>query len=133
MGQKGARTCDVVFEECRIPSSWMIGGPKMENQGFKTAMKVLDRGRLTMAATAVGVSERLIKESVKYAATRVQFGKPIGEFQLIQAMLADSKTEAYAARSMVLDAARKKDRGEAISIEASCAKYFATEAVGRIA
>jgi acyl-CoA dehydrogenase len=133
MGQRGAHTSDVIFEECRIPSSCLIGGPKMENQGFKTAMKVLDRGRLTMAATAVGVSERLIRESVRYASTRVQFGKPIGEFQLIQAMLADSKTEAYAARTMVIDAAKKRDRGEAVSMEASCAKYFATESVGRIA
>jgi acyl-CoA dehydrogenase len=133
MGQKGAHTCDVIFEDCRIPASCLIGGPALENQGFKTAMKVLDRGRLTMAATAVAVSERLIREAVRYAANRVQFGKPIAEFQLIQAMLADSRTEAYAARSMVLDAARKRDRGEPVSMESSCAKYFATEAVGRIA
>lgn len=133
MGQHGAHTCDVIFEDCRIPAEWMIGGPPRENLGFKTAMKVLDRGRLTMAATAVGVSERLIRDSVRYAAARVQFGKPIAEFQLIQAMLADSRTEAYAARCMVLDAARRKDAGEAVSQEASCCKYFATEAVGRIA
>jgi acyl-CoA dehydrogenase len=133
MGQRGAHTSDVVFEECRIPAAWLIGGPKMEHQGFKTAMKVLDRGRLTMAATAVAVAERLIQESVRYAASRVQFGRPIGEFQLIQAMLADSRTEAYAARAMVIDAAQKRDRKEPVSVESSCAKYFATEMVGRVA
>jgi acyl-CoA dehydrogenase len=133
MGQHGAHTCDVVFEDCKIPMRWLIGGLARENQGFKTAMKVLDRGRLTMAATAVGISDRLIRDAVKYATTRVQFGKPIAEFQLIQAMIADSKTEAYAARCMVLDAARKRDAGEPVSTESSCCKYFATEAVGRIA
>jgi acyl-CoA dehydrogenase len=133
MGQHGAHSCDVIFEECCIPVSWLIGGPARVNQGFKTAMKVLDRGRLTMAATAVGIAERLIRDSVRYATTRVQFGKPIAEFQLIQAMLADSRAEAYAARCMVLDAAKRRDAGENVSMESSCCKYFATEAVGRIA
>ncbi len=131
MGQKGAHTCDVIFEDCRVPAANIIGGK--EGQGFKTAMKVLDRGRLHISATCVGVSERLIRDSVKYAAERVQFGKPIGEFQLIQAMLADSRAEAYAARCMVLDAARKKDEGRNVSTEAACCKMFASEAVGRIA
>ncbi|KIL99036.1 Butyryl-CoA dehydrogenase [Paramagnetospirillum magnetotacticum MS-1] len=131
MGQKGAHTCDVIFEDVRVPAANIIGG--VEGQGFKTAMKVLDRGRLHISATCVGVSERLIRDSVKYAAERVQFGKPIGEFQLVQAMLADSKTEAYAARCMVLDAARKKDQGINVSTEAACCKMFASEAVGRIA
>ena len=131
MGQKGAHTCDVIFEDCRVPAANIIGG--VEGMGFKTAMKVLDRGRLHISATCVGVSERLIRDSVKYAAERVQFGKPIGEFQLVQAMLADSRMEAYAARCMVLDAARRKDLGENISTEAACCKLFASEAVGRIA
>ena len=131
MGQKGAHTCDVIFEDCRVPAANIIGG--VEGMGFKTAMKVLDRGRLHISATCVGVSERLIRDSVKYAAERVQFGKPIGEFQLVQAMLADSRMEAYAARCMVLDAARRKDQGENISTEAACCKLFASEAVGRIA
>ncbi|WP_096704380.1 acyl-CoA dehydrogenase family protein [Magnetospirillum sp. 15-1] len=131
MGQKGAHTCDVILEDVRVPAANIIGG--VEGQGFKTAMKVLDRGRLHISATCVGVSERLIRDSVKYAAERVQFGKPIGEFQLIQAMLADSRTEAYAARCMVLDAARKKDLGQNVSTEAACCKMFASEAVGRIA
>jgi acyl-CoA dehydrogenase len=131
MGQKGAHTCDVILEDVRVPAANIIGG--VEGQGFKTAMKVLDRGRLHISATCVGVSERLIRDSVKYAAERVQFGKPIGEFQLVQAMLADSRTEAYAARCMVLDAARKKDEGQNVSTEAACCKMFASEAVGRIA
>jgi acyl-CoA dehydrogenase len=131
MGQKGAHTSDVILDDVRVPAANIIGG--REGQGFKTAMKVLDRGRLHISATCVGVAERLIRDSVRYAAERVQFGKPIGEFQLVQAMLADSRTEAYAARCMVLDAARRKDAGENISTEAACAKLFASEMVGRVA
>ncbi|UEM22889.1 acyl-CoA dehydrogenase family protein [Skermanella mucosa] len=131
MGQKGSHTADVIFEDCRVPASAIIGG--REGQGFKTAMKVLDRGRLHIAAVCVGVSERLIRDSLRYAMERQQFGKPISDFQLIQAMLADSKAESYAARCMVLDAARRKDAGEVVSTEASCCKLFASEMVGRVA
>jgi acyl-CoA dehydrogenase len=131
MGQRGAHTCDVIFEDCHLPADALLGGK--EGQGFKTAMKVLDRGRLHIAAVCVGVAERLIRDSIRYARERVQFGEPIGNFQLVQAMLADSRTEAYAARSMVLDAARRKDAGENIATEASCCKYFASEMVGRVA
>lgn len=131
MGQRGAHTCDVIFEDCHVPADALLGGK--EGQGFKTAMKVLDRGRLHIAAVCVGVAERLLRDSVRYAKERHQFGEPIGNFQLVQAMLADSRTEAYAARAMVLDAARRKDAGEAVATEASCCKYFASEMVGRIA
>src|SRR5690625_5104118 len=131
MGQQGAHTCDVIFEDCRVPASQVIGG--MEGQGFKTAMKVLDRGRLHIAAVCVGVAERLIADSLAYAKERKQFGKTIGEFQLVQAMLADSRTEAYAARCMVLDAAARRDRGQNVSTEASCCKLFCSEMVGRVA
>jgi acyl-CoA dehydrogenase len=131
MGQKGAHTCDVVFEDCRVPAGQIIGG--REGQGFKTAMKVLDRGRLHISAVCVGVAERLIQDSLAYAISRKQFGQPIAEFQLVQAMLADSRTEAYAARCMVMEAARAKDRGENVGTEASCCKYFASEMVGRVA
>src|SRR3546814_4213520 len=79
------------------------------------------------------MAERLIDEALKYAMERKQFGQPIAEFQLIQAMLADSKTEAYAARCMVLDAARKRDAGHSVPMEAACCKYFASEMVGRVA
>ncbi|MGE4280121.1 MAG: acyl-CoA dehydrogenase family protein [Magnetospirillum sp.] len=131
MGQKGSHTCDVIFDDCRVPAANIIGG--VPGQGFKTAMKVLDRGRLHIAAVCVGVSERLIEEALKYASERKQFGKAIGEFQLIQAMLADSRTEAYAARCMVMDAARRKDAGQNVSTEAACCKLFASEMVGRVA
>jgi Acyl-CoA dehydrogenases len=131
MGQKGAHTCDIIFENCRVHKDNIIG--LKEGQGFKTAMKVLDRGRLHISAVCVGVAERLIKDSLNYALERKQFGKPIAEHQLIQAMLADSKTEAYAARTMVLDAARKKDAGHNVSMEAACCKLFCAEMVGRVA
>jgi acyl-CoA dehydrogenase len=131
MGQRGAHTCDVIFEDCVLPADALLGGK--EGHGFKTAMKVLDRGRIHIAAVAVGVAERLIADMVRYAKERVQFDQPIGEFQLVQAMLADSRTEAYAARAMVLDAARRRDAGETVSTEAACCKYFASEMVGRVA
>ena len=131
MGQQGAHVSDVVFEDCRVPADALLGGE--EGRGFKTAMKVLDRGRLHISAVCVGVAERLIADSLGYAMERKQFGKPIAEFQLIQAMLADSRTEAYAARSMVLDAARRRDNGEDVTTEIACSKLFASEMVGRVA
>ena len=131
MGQKGAHICDVIFEDCRVPAKAIIGG--REGQGFKTAMKVLDRGRLTISAVCIGIAERLIRDSLRYASERKQFGKPIAEFQLVQAMLADSDTECYAAKSMVLDAARRKDAGETITKQAAMCKYYASEMVGRVA
>lgn len=131
MGQAGSTTCDVIFENVRVPADSLIGGK--EGEGFITAMKVLDRGRLHISAISVGAAERLIEDALRFAMERKQFGKPIAEHQLIQAMLADSKAEAYAARAMVLDAARKRDEGHQISTEASCCKLFATEMVGRVA
>jgi len=131
MGQAGSTTSDVIFEDCRVPADALIGGK--EGEGFITAMKVLDRGRLHISAVSVGAAERLIEDALRFAMERKQFGKPIVEHQLIQAMLADSKAEAYAARCMVLEAARKRDEGHQISTEASCCKLFATEMVGRVA
>jgi acyl-CoA dehydrogenase len=131
MGQQGAHTADVILENCRVPASAIIGG--VAGQGFKTAMKVLDRGRLHMGAISVGMAERLIDECLRYASERRQFGKPIGEFQLVQAMLADSRTEAYAGRTMVMDAAQRFDAGEPIGTEAACCKLYCTEMVGRVA
>ncbi len=112
-------------------SAALIGG--VEGVGFKTAMKVLDKGRLHIGAYSVGVAERMLDDALRYAVERKQFGQPIANFQLIQAMLADSKAEIYAAKCMVLDAARRRDSGENISTEASCAKMFATEMCGRVA
>ncbi len=131
MGQKGAHTADVIFDNVRVPAANLIGGK--EGVGFKTAMKVLDKGRLHIAALSVGAAERMLDDSLRYAVERKQFGQRIADFQLIQAMLADSKAEIYAARCMVLDAARKRDEGRNISTEASCAKMFATEMCGRVA
>lgn len=131
MGQQGAHVCDVVFEDCRIPADSIIGG--VEGKGFKTAMKVLDRGRLTISGMCVGNAERLIGDCLKYATERKQFGKPIADFQLVQAMLADCETEMYAAKSMVLDAARKKDAGENVTKIAAICKYYCSEMVGRVA
>jgi len=131
MGQKGAHTADVIFEDCRVPATAIIGGK--EGQGFKTAMKVLDRGRLHISAVCVGIAERLIRDSLAYAMERKQFGQPIAEFQLIQAMLADSKAEAYAARCMVEETARRRDAGRDVGTEAACCKMFASEMVGRVA
>lgn len=131
MGQRGSHTADVIFDNAKVPAANIIGG--REGQGFKTAMKVLDRGRLHISAMCVGAAERLIHESVSYARDRKQFGQPIAEFQLVQAMLADSRTEAYAARCMVRDAARRYAAGETVSMEASSCKYFASEMVGRVA
>jgi acyl-CoA dehydrogenase len=130
MGQAGSLTCDVIFEDCRVPAENLIGA---EGEGFITAMKVLDRGRLHIAGFSVGIAERLIDDALQYAIERKQFGKPIAEHQLIQAMLADSKTESYAARCMVLDAARRRDDGQNISTESAACKLFATEMVGRVA
>lgn len=131
MGQRGTRTCDVIFDNCRIPAGTLIGGE--EGRGFKTAMKVLNRGRLHIAAVCTGTAQRLCDESTAFAKTRIQFGKPIAEHQLIQAMLADSATETFAGRSMVLEAARMFDAGERIIQQAASAKLFCSEMVGRVA
>ncbi len=130
MGQQGAHICDISFDNVRVPARLRLGE---EGMGFINAMKILERGRLHISAVCVGVSERLIADSVAYAAERKQFGQPIGEFQLVQGMLADCKTESYAGRCMVLDAARRRDAGEDIGTEASCSKYFCSEMVGRVA
>jgi len=133
MGQKGSHTCDVILEDVRVPAANIIGGPARESQGFKTAMKVLDRGRLHISAVCVGAAERLIRDALAYAMERRQFGEPIAEKQLIQAMLADSRTEAFAARCMIEETARRKDAGVNVSTDAACCKMYASEMVGRVA
>ena len=133
MGQQGAHVCDVIFDECRVPQENIIGGSERRNKGFATAMQTLDRGRIHLSALAVGCAKRLIKMSVDYATERQQFGRRIAEFQLLQGMLADSQTECYAAESMVLDAARRRDAGEDVNMLASCCKLYTSEMVGRVA
>ena len=130
MGQQGAHICDVIFDGVRVPAENRLGA---EGEGFRVAMQVLDRGRLHISAVCVGVAERLIADAVAYAAERKQFGQPIASFQLIQGMIADSKTEALAARALTLESARKRDDGENVTLEAAAAKYFASEMVGRVA
>jgi acyl-CoA dehydrogenase len=131
MGQRGAHTCDVIFENCRVPAANLIGG--REGQGFRTAMKVLEKGRIHIAAICVGAAQRMLDDALRYAMERKQFGQPIAEFQLVQAMLADSRAELYAAQCMVMDAARRRDAGENVATEASCCKLFASEMCGRVA
>jgi acyl-CoA dehydrogenase len=130
MGQKGAKVADVIFDGVVVPVENRLGA---EGEGFKIAMRVLDRGRLHISAVCVGVAERLIADCVAYASERKQFGKPIAEHQLIQAMIADSKTEALAARALVLETAAAKDEGKDVVMESAAAKYFASEMVGRVA
>lgn len=130
MGQKGAKVADVIFDDVVVPLENRLGA---EGEGFKIAMRVLDRGRLHIGAVCVGVAERLIADCVGYATTRNQFGKAISEHQLIQGMIADSKTEALVTRAMVLETAAAKDAGKDVVMESAAAKYFASEMVGRVA
>jgi len=130
MGQQGAHICDVAFDDVRVPIEDRLG---QEGEGFKIAMQVLDRGRITIAAICVGVAERLVADCVAYACERKQFGQAIANFQLVQAMIADSKTESLAARALTLEAARQSDAGDNVTLEAAAAKLFASEMVGRVA
>jgi acyl-CoA dehydrogenase len=131
MGFRGSHTADVIFEDCRVPASALLGG--REGVGFKTAMRSLDHARLHMSAVATGLSLRIIDEGVRYASDRVQFGKAISQFQLIQGMLADCEAEALASRAMIEKVSRMKDDGLPVTKETACCKYFTTEALGRIA
>jgi acyl-CoA dehydrogenase len=131
MGQAGAWTADVAFNGVRVPADALVG--EAAQAGYATAMRSLAHGRLTIAGVCVGVAARLIDESVSYAKERSQGGHPIGEYQLVQAMLADSETEYLAGKALVLDAAAKYDAGTDRRLGPSAAKYFASEAVGRIA
>jgi len=137
MGQRGTKTCDVNLDNVRVPAANIIGGEP--GKGFKTAMKVLDRGRLHVSAVACGMASRILRESIAYARERRQFGQRIGDFQLIQAMLADSQAELLAGWSLVQSVARLYDakplgaHDPEVSMQASCSKMFTTEMVGRVA
>ena len=130
-GQAGAWTAEVFFDQVRVPLSGLVGG--QEGAGFGEAMKSLVRGRVHIAAVCVGMAERLLAESVAHARNSKQGGQPIGEFQLVQAMLADIQTGAYAGRAMVTEAARNYDSGADRRIGPSAAKLFCSEMVGRAA
>jgi acyl-CoA dehydrogenase len=131
MGQKGAKTCDVILDDVVVPAANIIGG--VPGRGFKTAMKVLDRGRIHIAAVSLGQADRLIDMSLRYAMERKQFGQPIAQFQLVQGMLADSKVDLLTSEALLRDVAAKFDAGEPVSLECAALKYHASEAVGRIA
>jgi len=133
LGQRGTKTSDVIFENVRVPETAIIGGPERVNQGFRTAMKVLDRGRIHVGSMAVGQGQRMLDLATDYALERKQFGKPIGEHQLVQGLLADCQAELHAARALVRATADTFDREGKAILEASCTKYFCTETAGRIA
>ena len=131
MGQAGSPVSDVYFENCAIPTGNLIGGK--EGVGFKTIMKVLNKQRLHLSALCTGPAIRMLDLAIEHTQNRQQFGQPVGNFQLLQAMVADSQTEIYAAKSMILEAARARDRGEDVALTASMCKYFASEMCGRVA
>jgi acyl-CoA dehydrogenase len=133
MGQFGAWTADVYLDSVRVPGDHLVGGDKGVGRGYATAMGCLAHGRVHIAALCVGMAERLVDESVAYAQSRKQGGKPIATFQLVQGLIADSQTDYMAGRSLVLSVAEAFDRGEDTKLGPSCAKYFASEMVGRVA
>ncbi|MFJ7420953.1 acyl-CoA dehydrogenase family protein [Streptomyces uncialis] len=130
-GQAGSWTHEVFFDQVRVPASALVGG--MEGKGFGAAMRSLAKGRVHVAALCVGAGERLLEEAVTYARTNKQGGAPIGRFQLVQAMLAEMRTELDAARALTLEAARRYDTGEDTKIGPSTAKLFASEMVNHLA
>jgi len=129
LGYKGIETCELNFENVRIPARNIVGGT--EGRGFYQVMDGLETGRINVAARAVGVLRAIFEDSVKYAQERVTFGKPLIEHQLLQQKLAFMHTDLQAARLMTLDAARKKDRGQRCDLESGMAKLFATSACAR--
>lgn len=131
MGQSGSPVSDVVFEDCRVPAANLVGG--REGAGFRTVMKVLNKQRLHLAALCTGPAIRMMDLAIEHTQQRRQFGQPVGNFQLLQAMVADSHAEIFAARSMILEAARARDRGEDPTLAASICKYYASEMCGRVA
>lgn len=131
MGQAGSPVSEVHFDNCRVPLENLIGDA--EGHGFRIAMKVLNKQRIHLAALCIGPAIRMLDYVVEYTANRKQFGQPVGAFQLVQAMIADSQTEIHAARALVIDTARKRDEGLDVTMEASMCKYFASEMCGRVA
>ncbi|AOZ02053.1 acyl-CoA dehydrogenase [Cupriavidus sp. USMAHM13] len=131
MGQAGSPVSEVHFQDCRVPAANLIGG--IEGQGFRTAMKVLNKQRIHLAALCTGPAIRMLDEALRFVSGRKQFGQPLADFQLVQAMIADCQTEIHAARALILETARQRDRGEDVTMQASICKYFASEMCGRVA
>ncbi len=133
MGQMGTWTSDVFLDDVRVPAGCLVGGEDGLDVGFRIAAQCLAHGRAHIAALCVGMAGRLVHESVEFAKTREQGGRPIAAFQLIQGLIADSVTDHYAGRALVLDVARGYDAGTDTVQGPSAAKYFASEMVGRVA
>lgn len=131
MGQAGSPVSDITIENCRVPANALLGGT--EGTGFGSAMKALNKQRIHLSALSTGPAERMLDMALDHAATQHRFGQPIGDFQLVQAMLADCRTEIAAARELILATARKRDDGGDVKLDASMCKYFATEMCGRVA
>lgn len=131
MGQAGSPVSEVHFKDCRVPATHLVGG--QEGMGFRTAMKVLNKQRIHLAALCIGPAIRMLDDAMRFVAQRQQFGHPLMNFQLIQAMIADCQTEIQAARALVLQTARERDAGEDVTMNASICKYFASEMCGRVA
>jgi acyl-CoA dehydrogenase len=131
MGQAGSQIADIVMDDVLIPADCLLG--EVEGTGFQTAMQSLDNGRFSVAAAATGYAKRILETALRYATERKAFGEPIANFQLIQAMLADSRAEIYAAECMIRDATARADKGERVSVEAASTKMFASEMCGRVA
>ena len=130
MGQAGSPVGEVYLQDCRVPAANLIG---REGEGFRTTMKVLNKQRLHLAALCTGPAIRMLDMAVAHAKHRRQFDRPIADFQLVQALIADSQAEIHAARALVLETARKRDNGVDTSLEASICKYYASEMCGRVA
>jgi len=131
LGNHGSHTAQIFFDDCRVDTSNLLGGT--EGQGFKNAMAGINVARMHVAATCVGQADRLIEMGRDYAMGREQFGHPISDFQAVQHMLAESYAETLAARSMILETARRIDAGERPLAEMSSCKLFASEMVCRVA
>jgi acyl-CoA dehydrogenase len=131
MGQAGSPVSEVHLADCRVPADRIIGG--VEGMGFKTAMKVLNKQRIHLAALCTGPAIRMLDEAVAWTCQRRQFGQPVASFQLVQALIADCQTEIQAARALILQTARQRDAGEDVAMQASICKYFASEMCGRVA
>jgi alkylation response protein AidB-like acyl-CoA dehydrogenase len=125
LGYKGVETCEVLFEDCRVPAANLVG--LKEGDGLRQVMTGLEAERINVAARAVGLARAAFEEAVRYAQVRQTFGKAIAEHQSIQILLADMATKIEAARQLTRLAAEKKDRGERCDLEAGMAKLFATE------
>jgi hypothetical protein len=130
LGLRASATGEVIFEECRLPLSQLLGG---EHEGFVDSLKVLDGGRISIAALSIGMAQGAYDAALRYAKLRRQFGRPISEFQAIQHKLVDMAVEIDAARLLNYRAAWMLDRGERVTRESSMAKLFASEAAVRIA